>query len=400
MFSRLLCLASVAFAVTPDLESHLAPIGAVPKNAATNFVVVAEPSTGCDGAAGISDIIGLDTDLFEGAGVGAFRVEGEPVVCDPMQDPPCLPRENKGRPLLPTGVVFEPIRTNYGHLKASLRYDVIQVNDEATADVPGYVAVRSLLALSNPTHVTRHVDVDVISDLGDEDYSVIATSNGDDIIDDSDYWILFEGADAFLLAHMYSPCTEDSHHFTAKSVSDDSCGGDAGLTLSAKVMVHEDHVSMVASILEVFPKGEDSNLLATVRARTRSLDRRTDYSDLHWFGDLAEKERLAIVNYCVDDDDGEDTSSDDDDSSSSSSISTTDYEGSHFNFRFHDHHCDNPLYSTSAIRYADDFSSEFSTSDIYTTSVDRVSDPSSWHKEPKEHKEHKHRAAWADLLVE
>jgi hypothetical protein len=415
MFLRLLSLAALAAALDPEtLESNLAPLGTLPTTMDTSFVVSVAPIAAA-GSSGISRILAYDNDVFsDGVAVGAFSVDNENVLCDPTQDPPCLPRENKQRPFLPTGVVFEPIRTNYGHMKASLRYDVIHVNEDATAAEPGFIAVRSLLALSNPTHVTRHVRVGMgglfSSVAKRQAIGIITTSNGDAVVDDKDTYVLYEFPDAFVLAIYASDCTEDSHHFELL----ESNGDLDELEVFSKVMVHEDHVSIVAQIYEIFPitsegTGARDDALAVANARLRSLNRRKDFSDLHWFGDLAEKERLAIVNHCVDDDDGED-SDDDDSSSSDSSISTSDFEGSAFNFEFHGEKCDNPIYSDKALRYKDDFSSEFSSSKIYTSTVDRVSDPSSWTKststsDKKEHKAHKaHKSGskinWSDILQE
>jgi hypothetical protein len=408
MMLTLSALLAYAAAVNWNLATDLAPLGTIPVHQNTGFCVTAEPSTGACEGAGITGAVGATDSALSGASFLSFSVDGKPVVCDATQDPPCLARENKPRPFLPTGVVYEPIRTNFDHMKATLRYDVIHVNDEATAAIPGYVAVRGLLALSNPTHVTRHADVAVNYHFGDS-YDVLATANGDTVIDSEDNWAIVQDQDAYVLVHLYSPCTDHAHHFDKKSVSNDGCeSSNNGIYLDSKVMVHEDHVSIVAGVFEIFPEDGGDGYHAAY-ARARSIDRRSDQADLHWFGDLAEKERLAIVNHCVDDDDGED-SDDDDSSSSDSSISTSDFEGSAFNFEFHGEKCDNPIYSDKALRYKDDFSSEFSSSKIYTSTVDRVSDPSSWTKststsDKKEHKAHKaHKSGskinWSDILQE
>eukprot|EP00020_Sapocribrum_chincoteaguense_P005059 CAMPEP_0170744642 /NCGR_PEP_ID=MMETSP0437-20130122/7886_1 /TAXON_ID=0 /ORGANISM="Sexangularia sp." /LENGTH=411 /DNA_ID=CAMNT_0011083343 /DNA_START=53 /DNA_END=1288 /DNA_ORIENTATION=- len=410
MFLQLLSLASLSFAISPDtVSSYIGPVGVLPTTVSNSILAEVQP-VGTTGVTGVSSIIAAGTELGDGSLFGSFFVDGEAVICDVTQDPPCLPRENKQRPYLPTGVVMEPIRTNFGHMKATLRYDVIQVNEDATAAEPGFVAIRSLLALSNPTHVTRHVDV-AFGSLFPEDekrqaaVTIVTTSNGDDVIDDEDFYALALAEDAYVLIVQHSDCTEGSHHYQVKQNGAIDGIDEITLGTKAKVMVHEDHVSIVAQIVEVFPIGEgtDAEALALANDRIRSLNRRKDFSDLHWFGDLTDKERLAIVNHCVDDDDGED-SDDDDSSSSDSSISTSDYEGSAFNFEFHEEKCDNPIYSDKAIRYKDDFSSEFSSSKIYTSTVDRISDPSD-HKDKddsdKHHSHHEHKSNdWAAILEE
>jgi hypothetical protein len=417
MFLQLLSLASLSFAIVPEtISSYIGPVGVLPTTMSSSILAEVQP-VGDNGVTGVTSVVAAGDRLGFGNLFGSFFVDGEAVLCDVSQDPPCLPRENKQRPFLPTGVVMEPIRTNYGHMKASLRYDVIHVNEDATAAEPGFVAIRSLLALSNPTHVTRHVDVAFGALFGSQEtkrqatVTIITTSNGDDVVDNEDFYVLARGDDVFFLFVQHSDCTENSHHYQVKETGSLDDIDEIVLGTKAKVMVHEDHVSIVAQIVEVFPIGEgtEAETLATVNARIRSLNRRKDFSDLHWFGDLAEKERLAIVNHCVDDDDGED-SDDDDSSSSDSSISTSDFEGSAFNFEFHGEKCDNPIYSDKALRYKDDFSSEFSSSKIYTSTVDRVSDPSSWTKststsDKKEHKAHKaHKSGskinWSDILQE
>jgi hypothetical protein len=371
ILSVLLVLSPLAAAIQfngGDSEVTLLPEGYSPELAAeVEFVSKVESAA--------SDLAGCGVDeniVFSLGGdavyAGNFAIDLARVNCDEYADPPCLLRETKGRPFLPTGVIADPIRQHYSHLETSLRYDVIHSSQASASREPGaFVAYRSLLSLTNPTHVTRHVDV-ILGESFTEDILHFESDR-----DHPHYQIREAGSNIFF-AHHYSPCTKNSHHFEVKAVNsafEQSCtSSERVFATEAKVMVHPGETVIVATVVEMFNNDD----LTIARLRAKDVDERSDRADVHWFADLTDKERRAIVNYCVDDDDGE--AGDDDDSSSSSSsdstITTSKIDGGKFAFKFHSHKCDNPLYNAKERRYRGKLSDDFTSSELFDTTVERV----------------------------
>jgi hypothetical protein len=380
----------------------LAPFGFTPKVARDNenflFLSSHRGNPSCSGAVNTvgrqAIVLGndqRDDALFQN--MFMFAIDGAVIECDDEADPPCMGHPNKDRPFLPTSVYYDPIRTHYSHLLVSVRHDVLQVNPDTEFDDPVFVGTRAILSLSNPTHVTRHVDFSVLfSD--NSDFSVYETSSGDSSVDSSDNWVIGKpvGSSNLYLIHFYSPCKDDSHHYVPKDTTVRAASCDQGqseeLVHEAKVMIHPDETVLVTVVAEVYAE-TDINL---VRQRARRLSRRHGEADTHWFGGLTNKERASIVNYCADDDDGE-ADSDDDDSSSSSFSTSRLSDNDAFVFHYVEDHCDDPLIHSKDRRYAGRFSEEVTSSAIYSTSVEHHHDSSSSSSSSSSSHHHKHHNA-------